>query len=74
MSDTTQVTFRLQTELLARLQEYSDYLNQLTPGLGASRVDALRILLVRGLEQVEPTYKTTPTKAQKTPKKKEDAR
>lgn len=72
MSDTQQVTFRIQNELLSRLQEYADYLNQLNPGLGASRVDALRILLVRGLEQLEPTYKTS-TKAKKTQPKK-DAR
>ena len=67
MSETQQVTFRIQTELLARLEQYAEHLNQLTPGLGATRVDALRILLVRGLEQVEPAYK-----AKKTPKK--DAR
>jgi hypothetical protein len=67
--DTKQVTFRLSTDLLDRLSRYAELLSQRTPGLKASRVDALRILVERALALDEDAPKPKTTKAKKSSKK-----
>ncbi len=53
MSKTTLVAFRLEEGLLKRIDAYAKRLEQATPGLKLARVDAVRVLLLRGLEEVE---------------------
>ncbi len=53
MGKTTLVAFRLEEELLKRIDAYAKQLEQATPGLKLARVDAVRVLLLRGLEEVE---------------------
>ncbi len=53
MRKTTLVAFRLENELLKRIDAYGERLEKQTPGLKVARVDAVRILLVRGLSEVE---------------------
>ena len=67
-NETKQVTFRLETDLLDRLASYAEQLNRKNPGLKASRVDALRILLERALAQEEAETPKS-TKAKKSSKK-----
>ena len=50
---TTQVNFRLTPELIARLDAHAERMRVKHPGLRATRVDALRILLLDALERVE---------------------
>jgi hypothetical protein len=53
MGKTTLVAFRLENELLKRIDGYAKRLEENTPGLKLARVDAVRILLVHGLNVVE---------------------
>jgi hypothetical protein len=53
MAKTTLVAFRLDNELLKRVDSYAERLERETPGLKLARVDVVRILLVRGLSQIE---------------------
>ena len=53
MGKTTLVAFRLENELLKRIDAYAKRLEDQTPGLKLARADAVRILLVRGLAEVE---------------------
>src|SRR5713226_1714048 len=53
MAKTTLVAFRLENELLKRIDAYAKRLEHETPGLKLARADAVRILLVRGLAEVE---------------------
>jgi hypothetical protein len=53
MGKTTLVAFRLEEELLKRIDAYAKRLEQATPGLRLARVDAVRVLLLRGLDEVE---------------------
>ncbi len=55
MGKTTLVAFRLEEELLKRIDGYAKRLEQATPGLKLARVDAVRVLLLRALEEVEKT-------------------
>jgi phage terminase Nu1 subunit (DNA packaging protein) len=50
---TTQVAFRLADTLLGRLDRYAKQLDREHPGLVHSRVDALRVLLTRALDEAE---------------------
>ena len=47
------VAFRLEDELLKRIDAYAKRLEEATPGLKLARVDAVRVLLLKGLEEVE---------------------
>lgn len=54
---TTQVAFRLPESLLKRLDRHAERLSQEHPGLTFTRVDALRTLLTRALDEVEAATK-----------------
>lgn len=48
---TKQFTFRLEPELIDRVDEYARSREAAEPGLRMSRTDALRILLTRALDE-----------------------
>lgn len=50
---TTQVAFRLDDELVERIDAYAKRLAVKTPGIEYSRADAVRALLARALDAVE---------------------
>ena len=47
------VSARIGPEILQKLERYLHYLNEREPGLNAKMSTAVRMLIVRGLEQVE---------------------
>jgi hypothetical protein len=53
MGKTTLVAFRFENELLKRIDAYGKQLEQTTPGLKLARVDAVRVLLLKALAQLE---------------------
>ena len=53
MAKTTLVAFRLENELLKRIDAYAKRIEAETPGIKLARADAVRALLLRGLAQVE---------------------
>ncbi len=53
MGKTTLVAFRLENELLKRIDAYAKRLEEETPGLKLGRADTVRVLLTRGLSAVE---------------------
>jgi hypothetical protein len=53
MGKTTLVAFRLEDELLKRIDAYAKQLEQETPGLKLARVDAVRVLLLRALGEID---------------------
>jgi hypothetical protein len=53
MAKTTLVAFRLENELLKRIDAYAKQLESEKPGLKLARADAVRVLLLRGLEELE---------------------
>ncbi len=53
MGKTTLVAFRLESELLKRIDAYAKQLEDEKPGLKLARADAVRVLLLRALAQVE---------------------
>ena len=61
MGKTSLVAFRLEDALLRRIDAYAKQLEQQTPGLKLARVDVVRILVLRGLSEVE---KAAPSKKQ----------
>ena len=50
---TKQVTFRLDEDLLGRVDAYADQMTRNTPGVQFSRVDAVRFLLTHALDKLE---------------------
>jgi hypothetical protein len=50
---TTQVAFRLPDALLARLDRHAERLSKQHPGLEFTRVDVVRTLLTRALDDIE---------------------
>lgn len=52
---TTQVAFRLPDALVARLDRHAERLSKQHPGLEFTRVDAVRTLLTRALDEIEAT-------------------
>ncbi len=54
---TTQVAFRLPEHLIARLDRHAERMSKEHPGLEFSRADAVRTLLTRALDEVEPSDK-----------------
>lgn len=50
MAPSAVMTLRLPTEIMDRLEAYVERLNELTPGLGANKVDAVRVLLTKALD------------------------
>src|SRR5262245_10281892 len=50
---TQQTAFRLPTELLERLDAYVARLRAEQPGVTFSRADVVRLLLTRGLDEIE---------------------
>src|SRR5262249_42987911 len=53
MVKSTLVAFRLENELIKRLDAYAKRLEGERPGLKVARVDAVRVLLLRALADVE---------------------
>jgi len=53
MGKTTLVAFRLENELLKRIDAYAKQLESEKPGLKLARADAVRVLLLRALAEVE---------------------
>ncbi len=66
MGKTTLVAFRLENELLKRIDAYAKRLEDQTPGLKLARADAVRILLVRGLSEVKGGRKARASSAPRT--------
>lgn len=56
-SKTVQVAFRLDPELVARLDRHAERMSEAMPGLTFSRVDALKALLVPALDAAERATK-----------------
>ena len=52
-AETTQLAFRLSNDLIARIDKHVARMNADHPGLGATRVDAVRSLLTRALSGVD---------------------
>ena len=53
MAATKQVAFRLEAELVERVNAYAKRLEQERPGLEFSRADAVRVLLTRALDEAD---------------------
>src|SRR5215813_4083283 len=51
MAKTTMVAFRLENELLKRIDAFAKHLEGKTPGIKLTRADAVRVILVRGLAE-----------------------
>jgi len=51
--ETTTVAFRLPNSLVKRLDEYVKRLDAGQPGMTHSRTDAVRVLLMRGLDEMD---------------------
>ena len=54
---TTLVAFRFENELLKRIDAYVKQLEQETPGVKSTRAEAVRVLLLRALAEVEKARK-----------------
>jgi len=54
---TTLVAFRFENELLKRIDAYVKQLEQETPGMKSTRAEAVRVLLLRALAEVEKARK-----------------
>lgn len=52
-TDTVAVAFRVPLQLVHRLDQHAKRMGQQTPGLVYSRVDALKVLLTKALDQEE---------------------
>ncbi|MDZ7842609.1 MAG: hypothetical protein U5R46_17560 [Gammaproteobacteria bacterium] len=50
---TKQVAFRLDEDLLDRVDAYAEQMTQDTPGVQFTRVDAVRFLLTHALDELE---------------------
>jgi hypothetical protein len=57
-----QLAFRVPTSMLKQIDAYAAYMREQNPGLGATRTDAVRVLLAQALAAFE--------KAQTRPKRK----
>jgi hypothetical protein len=53
MGETTQVAFRLPTDLVERLDRHLERVRLRTPGIGITRADVVRNLLSVGLDREE---------------------
>ena len=53
MAETQQTAFRLPTDLLRRLDNHVKRLQKATPGMNVTRADVVRIMLTKGLDDVE---------------------
>lgn len=53
MTNDIQTAFRLPSALVERLDAYAERLRQNVPGVRISRADVVRLVLGRGLDQVE---------------------
>jgi hypothetical protein len=58
MSKTTLVAFRLDNELLKRVDAYAKRLEDQTPGIRLARTDAIRAILLRGLAELDKDQPT----------------
>jgi len=45
--------FRLENELLSRIDAFAKRLEEQTPGIKLARADAVRAILLKGLEELE---------------------
>ena len=59
MGKTVQVAFRLDEDLVKRLDKYAEQLGREMPGFKVSRADAVRLLLIRALDNVESAQART---------------
>src|SRR5229473_5285725 len=50
---TVQVAFRLDEDLVKRLDKYANQLEREMPGFKVSRADAVQLLLIRALDKIE---------------------
>jgi hypothetical protein len=55
----TQISIRLEDDLLERVKEYAEELRERTPGVGITTVDALRSLIILGLQKAGEDAKPT---------------
>jgi len=53
MGKTTLVAFRLENELVKRIDAFAKRLEEETPGIRVARTDAVRAILLRGLLELE---------------------
>jgi hypothetical protein len=59
------VTARVDPDVVERLERYLRFLNEREPGLNARMSTAVRMLIVRGLEQVEKEIGPVPPSQRK---------
>lgn len=69
MEDSKVFTFRLELDLVARIDRYAEYLEQTTPGVKFSRTNALRHLVAIGLLNAEAKEDFAPLLVPKKTKK-----
>jgi hypothetical protein len=53
MAETKQMAIRMDLDIIARLDQVVSRLEERTPGLKVSRADAVRVMLVRGMDAFE---------------------
>lgn len=53
MAETKQMAIRMDLDIIARLDQVVCRLEEQTPGLKVSRADAVRVMLVRGMDAFE---------------------
>ena len=50
-----QIAFRIPASMLDKIDQYAAYMREQSPGLGATRTDAVRVLLAQSLTAHEKT-------------------
>lgn len=61
-TETKQITLRLPVGLVERLNAHAQRLMAQHPGVHVSRTDAIRALLLDGLDKAEPVAESPPTR------------
>lgn len=61
----TQIAFRIPTSMLAKIDQYAALMRDQSPGLGATRTDALRVLIAKAIAAHEAEHGVLETKKRK---------
>lgn len=64
MDELKQLAFRVPASMLKQIDAYAEFMREQSPGLGATRTDAVRVLLAQALANHEKTLPPT-TKAKR---------
>jgi hypothetical protein len=62
MEELKQLAFRVPASMLEQIDAYVDFLREQTPGLAATRTDAVRVLLAQALSNFEASQTATKSK------------